>query len=131
MALVEGPFREVVVEPARLDRTILKPVRGNATAFDGEIMSIQPERTGQGAIRNENSGVIEGIDHPLTPLQFHYLSLLQRMIAIKNSYQTDPSFEPWLMNAINKGIFATFRDCIEANIGEAARELLRREHQVN
>ena len=74
---------------------------------------------------------LEGIEHPLMPLQFHSLSLLQQLIALKNDYQTDPQYEKWLMSAINKSIYATLRDCIEANVGEEAKELLRKEHQVN
>ena len=79
----------------------------------------------------ENAWVIAGVESPLTPLQFHYLSLLQRLITLKNQYQTDPSYEKWMMDAINKSIYATLRDCIEANIGDAAKELLHREHHVN
>ena len=77
------------------------------------------------------ANVIDGIEQPLTRLQYHYLSLLQRLIAVKNGYQTDPDFEAWMMSAINKSIYATLRDAIEANIGDAAKELLHREHQVN
>ena len=80
---------------------------------------------------NESTWEIEGIELALTPLQFHCLSLLQRLIALKNSYQTDPQYEKWLMDAINKSVYATLRDCIEANVGDPAKELLRKEHQVN
>ena len=79
----------------------------------------------------ENTWEIEGVESPLTPLQFHYLSLLQRLIALKNHYQTDPSYEKWMMDSINKSIYSTLRDSIEANIGEVAKELLHREHHVN
>ena len=94
-------------------------------------MSAPREHIDQEVVDNGNEGVIEGINQTLTPLQYHYLSLLQRLIAVKNSYQTDPDFEPWLMSGINKAIYCTLRDCIEANIGDAGKELLRREHQVN
>lgn len=83
------------------------------------------------ATENVTEWVIEGVESPLTPLQFHYLSLLQRLIALKNDYQTDPSYEKWMMDAINKSIYSSLRDCIEANIGEVAKELLQREHHVN
>ena len=33
--------------------------------------------------------------------------------------------------AIPKSIYATLRDCIEANVGDPAKELLRKEHHVN
>ena len=94
-------------------------------------MSVPQERADHEVVGNTEQPVLEGIEQPLTPLQFHYLSLLQRLIAVKNSYQTDPDFEGWLMSAINKAIYATLRDAIDANIGDAAKELLRREHQVN
>ena len=35
------------------------------------------------------------------------------------------------MAAISKAIYSTLRDSIEANIGDAAKELLRREQYVN
>lgn len=94
-------------------------------------MSVPQDRTDQEVVRDEEGGVIAGIDQKLTPLQYHYLSLLQRLITLKNSYQTDPNFEGWLMAGINKAIYCTLRDSIESNIGDAAKELLRGEHQVN
>lgn len=97
-------------------------------------MSSQSESADQELAENEGTGTtgtIEGIDLTLTPLQYHYLSLLQRLIALQNSYQVDPDYETWMMNAINKAIYSTLRDSIEANIGEAAKELLRKAHQVN
>ena len=94
-------------------------------------MGAQQERADQEVVNDRDGGMIEGIDQPLTPLQYHYLSLLQRLIAVKNSYQIDPGFEAWLMAGINKAIYSTLRDCIEANIGDAAKELLRQEQQVN
>ena len=84
-----------------------------------------------GVIESGDTGVIAGIDQPLTPLQYHYLSLLQRLVSVKNSYQTDPKFEAWMMAAINKSIYATLRDSMEANVGDAAKELLHSEHHVN
>ena len=78
-----------------------------------------------------NPGTIEGIDETLTPLQYHYLSLLQRLVTVKNTYQTDPDFETWIMDAIKKSIYSTLRDCIEANVGDNGKELLRQEHHVN
>ena len=94
-------------------------------------MTAYQDSADQEVAKSGNTGVIEGIEQPLTPLQYHYLGLLQRLIGVKNSYQTDPNFEAWMMASINKSIYSTLRDCIEANIGDAAKELLRREHQVN
>ncbi len=94
-------------------------------------MSAQQDSADQEIVGTPITGAIEGIDQSLTPLQYHYLSLLQRLITIKNSYQMDPDFETWIMDAIKKSIYSTLRDCIEANVGDSAKELLKQEHQVN
>jgi hypothetical protein len=90
-----------------------------------------PESADQEVLGNEDTFAIEGVDQSLTPLQYHYLSLLQRLIDLKNSYQTDPGYEAWLMTAIKKSIYSTLRDCIEANVGDSAKGFLGQEHQVN
>ena len=79
----------------------------------------------------DNDWKVAGIDKDLTPLQYHYLSLLQRIVTIKNTYQTSPDYEAWKMGALNKAIYSTLRDSIEANVGEEAKELLNREQHVN
>jgi len=71
------------------------------------------------------------IDKELTPLQYHYLSLLQRLVTLKNSYQTDVDYEAWMMGALNKSVYSTLRDCIEANVGDEAKEMLNKEQHVN
>ena len=67
----------------------------------------------------------------MTPLQSHYLETLRQLIVVKNEYQTAPEFEGWMMDAIKRSIYSALRDCMEANIGDAAKELLNQEHQVN
>ncbi len=67
----------------------------------------------------------------LTPLQAHYLEALRQLVGVKNEYQTAPDYESWMMESINRSIYSALRDCIEANIGSIAKELLHREHQVN
>ena len=79
----------------------------------------------------DNDWHLVGIDKDLTPHQYHYLSLLQRLVTLKNSYQTDADYESWMMDALNKSIYSTLRDCIEANVGDEAKELLNREQHVN
>ncbi len=78
-----------------------------------------------------NDWKVAGIDKDLTPLQYHYLSMLQRLVTLKNTHQTDPAYEAWMMGGLNKAIYSTLRDSIEANVGEEAKELLNREQHVN
>ena len=91
-------------------------------------MSTQSESPDQEVVLTNESAAdtIEGIDTSLTSLQYHHLSLLQRLIVLQNSYQVDAEFESWKMEAINKAIYSTLRDAIEENVGEEAKELLRK-----
>ena len=91
-------------------------------------MSTQSESADQELVLTNESGTdtIEGIGTTLTSLQYHHLSLLQRLIVLQNSYQVDPDFENWKMEAINKAIYSTLRDAIEENVGDEAKELLRK-----
>lgn len=91
-------------------------------------MSTQSESPDQEVVLTNESAAdtIEGIETSLTSLQYHHLSLLQRLIVLQNSYQVDAEFENWKMEAINKAIYSTLRDAIEENVGEEAKELLRK-----
>lgn len=104
-------------------------------------MSGQPERADQEMLGSnapeldtpseDNDWTIEGIDLDLTPLQHHYLSFLKRLIATKNNYQTESNYEAPMMAAINKAIYSTLRDSIEANVGDKAKEVLSEGQHVN
>ena len=78
-----------------------------------------------------NQWQVDGIDRSLTPLQHHYLSLMKRLVALKDSYQSDPDQEEWMMSAINKSIFSALRDAIEANVGDEAKDLLNPQQRVD
>ena len=67
----------------------------------------------------------------LTPLQMQYLRLLEHSIETKNSYQTEPAQEEWLMKAINKTAYSAFQGCVENGVGGQARILLGMERQAN
>lgn len=95
---------------------------------EGAISNLPPEKDTPIA---DNDWRVAGIDKDLTPLQYHCLSMLQRLVTLKNTYQTNPDYEPWMMGALNKAIYSTLRDSMEANVGEEAKELLNREQHVN
>ncbi len=106
-------------------------------------MNAQPERADREVLGDEgdfapsivnpavNQWRVEGVDLDLTPLQHHYLSLMKRLIALKEQYQADPDGEDWMTAAISKSIFSTLRDCIEANVGEEAKDLLNPRQRVD
>ena len=64
----------------------------------------------------------------MTPLQSHYLETLRQLIVVKNEYQTAPEYEGWMMDAIKRSIYSALRDCMEAKIGDEAKQLLNQEH---
>ena len=88
--------------------------------------------TGPIGVDQQAGPAVEGYEtEAMTPLQSHYLETLRQLIEVKNEYQTAPEFEGWMMDAIKRSIYSALRDCMEANIGDAAKELLNQEHQVN
>ena len=108
-------------------------------------MNAQPERADRELLDHDGPGGdftpvisspslsewrVEGIERDLTPLQYHYLSMMRRLIALKDSYQQDPEAEEWLMSAINKSVFSALRDSIEANVGDEAKDLLNPQQRV-
>jgi hypothetical protein len=106
-------------QPERADREVL--------GHDGPENEFSPTISTSGM----NQWRVEGIERDLTPLQYHYLSLMKRLISLKDSYQDDPNSEGWLMSAINKSIFSTLRDSIEANVGDEAKDLLNPRQRVD
>ncbi len=94
-------------------------------------MSAQQESPEQEVFSTVNDYIIDGVDQNLSPLQYHYLTLLQRLISTKNSYQTDPELESWMMDAIKKSVYSSLRDCIEGNVGDVAKDMLKEDVQVN
>ena len=51
---------------------------------------------------------IEVTKSQLTPIQYHYLIRMRHLLDLKATYNTNLDIEVWLMDAINKAIFATF-----------------------
>ena len=104
-------------------------------------MNAQPEQRADQELAGHDGPEIEftpvisqwrvtGVNRDLTPLQYHYLSLLQRLIVLKDSYQEDPEAEEWLATAISKAIFSTLRDSIESSVGDEAKDLLNSQPRV-
>ena len=72
-----------------------------------------------------------GNPETFTPLQIHYLRLLEYRINLKNSYQADPGREEWLLKSINKAAYSAFRSCIDHGVEVEAKALLSSERQAN
>ena len=66
-----------------------------------------------------------GGDDELNPLQMYGLGLLERVMAVRKSYEDDPSKDDWMMNALNRAVYAAYLDCVDEGVGESAKALLR------
>lgn len=66
-----------------------------------------------------------------TPWQLEALLRLQRLLSLKASYETSPNHETWLLEAINKSIFATLMDAIQADVGDEAKAIIKHKTAVN
>ena len=64
-------------------------------------------------------------DDELNPLQMYGLGLLERVMAVRKSYEDDPSKDAWMMNALNRAVYAAYLDCVDEGVGESAKALLR------
>ena len=85
----------------------------------------------KGTVPQEQRDQGDGDGATLTPLQVHYLRLLERLINLKNTYQVDPHREEWLLKVINKAAYSCFRSCVEHDVEAQAKGLLGQEHQAN
>ena len=97
---------------------------------DKELLGPEGEFTPAIGAATVSQWRVDGVNRDLTPLQYHYLSLMKRLISLKDGYQADPDHEEWLMSAINKSIFSTLRDSIEANVGDEAKDLIHPQQHV-
>jgi hypothetical protein len=81
----------------------------------------------EGTILNDEavSSVSIAEEDELSPIQLYGLGLLERVVAVRQTYQDDPSKDAWLMNAINRAVYAAYLDCIDEGVGENAKALLR------
>ena len=58
------------------------------------------------------------------PLQTHYLSRLVRLAETKQEFDEGTVADPFMKRLLERGIFATYRDCVEQGVGAEARHIL-------
>ena len=85
----------------------------------------------QEGVRQQPGGETHEDVETLTPLQAHYLRLLEHRLALKTTYQADPSREVWLLRALDRASYSAFRSCIEHGAEGQAKALLTNQHLAN
>lgn len=58
------------------------------------------------------------------PLQMHFLSRLVRLAETKVEFDDGTVTDPFMRRLLERGIFATYRECVEEGVGAEARHIL-------
>ena len=59
-----------------------------------------------------------------SPIQMHFLARLRRLDGVRGQLETVPASDPFMKKLVDRGIFATYRDCMDEGIGDEARQIL-------
>ena len=84
---------------------------------------IQPAGNSAEGVRT--SGNSTGSSVAYSPLQMHFLSRLVRLAETKQEFDDGTVADPFMKRLLERGIFATYRECVEQGVGAEARHILR------
>ena len=59
-----------------------------------------------------------------TPLQAHFLTRLERLRNAKEEIDSYSDDDPFMKRLVDRGLFATYRECIDEGVGAEARHIL-------
>ncbi len=59
-----------------------------------------------------------------SPIQMYFLARLRRLDGVRDQLDTLPVRDPFMKKLVDRGIFATYRDCMDEGIGDEARQIL-------
>ena len=60
-----------------------------------------------------------------SPLQMHFLARLQRLDDVRAQMGTMPDQDPFMAKLVGRGLFATYRECVDEGVGAEARHILK------
>ncbi|MEE8518517.1 MAG: hypothetical protein V3S98_05280 [Dehalococcoidia bacterium] len=60
-----------------------------------------------------------------SPLQMHFLARLQRLDGVRVQMASMPGQDPFMAKLVGRGLFATYRECVDEGIGAEARHILK------
>ena len=60
-------------------------------------------------------------------LQAHFMERLTRLLRLRRYYQDLAGDNQWMIQLLDRTIFSTLCDCIDLEVGEEARRLLKEE----
>ena len=88
------------------------------------FMSPDIQPVGGSAGKGRAFGASVGSTVAYNPLQVHFLSRLVRLADTKQEFDEGTLPDPFMKRLLERGIFATYRECVEQGVGAEARHIL-------
>ena len=60
-----------------------------------------------------------------SPMQMHFLARLQRLEEMRGQMESLPGQDAFMKKHVGRGLFATYRECIDEGVGVEARQILK------
>ena len=76
-------------------------------------------------VGEELPAVLSGSTQTYTPLQMHFLSRLERLNKAKYEIDSMGDEDPFMKRLVDRGLFATYRECVDEGVASEARHILR------
>ncbi|HEX5417702.1 MAG TPA: hypothetical protein VFZ25_18750 [Chloroflexota bacterium] len=89
-------------------------------------MAKQPDKTlSSASLTLVSPAPLGGRARTLTPAQTLYTARLTRLLRLKEEWSNRVPTSDWRIRLINKSIYSTYCDCVEAGLADDARELVK------
>ena len=59
-----------------------------------------------------------------SPIQMHFLARLRRLDGVRGQLDSLPARDPFMKKLVDRGLFATYRECMDEGVGPEARQIL-------
>jgi hypothetical protein len=89
-----------------------------------EIESAGAEMVTVDMVTTKSPAELAGSAMQYTPLQMHFLARLERLRNAKTEIDAYSDEDPFMKRLVDRGLFATYRECMDEGVGAEARHLL-------
>ena len=85
---------------------------------------IEPAEAVEAEATGEAFSVLPGSIQVYSPLQMHFLARLKRLQDARREIDSVADADPFMKRLVDRGLFATYRECLDEGVGAEARHLL-------
>lgn len=58
-------------------------------------------------------------------IQMHFLARLRRLDGVRLQLSSSPARDPFMKKLVDRGLFATYRECMDEGVGPEAKQILK------